>query len=74
MPKREIRTTPDGLDLHDIAEEFGISRARVQQIILKALKKLRKECNRRGLRLEDLLPDARRDVDEAYMSDEDELL
>ena len=54
------RTAPTGtLDGHglthkQVAEHLGITSQRVQQIEAKALRKLRREFARRGLRLEDL--------------------
>jgi AraC-like DNA-binding protein len=38
-----------GPTLREIADEVGVSPARVQQIIAKALYKLRRECRRRGI-------------------------
>jgi hypothetical protein len=39
----------DGPSLREIADELGISPARVQQILTKALYKLRRECRRLGI-------------------------
>ncbi len=42
---------------HDeIAAELGVTRQRVQQLERRALAKCRRECERRGLALADLVP------------------
>jgi len=41
--------------LREIAEEEGISHQAITEIIERAMKKLKKELEKRGIKLEDLL-------------------
>lgn len=41
--------------LREIAEEEGISHQAITEILERALKKLRKELEKRGIKMEDLL-------------------
>ncbi len=41
--------------LREIAEEEGISHQAITEIIERAMKKLRKELEKRGIKMEDLL-------------------
>lgn len=41
--------------LREIAEEEGISHQAITEILERAMKKLRKELEKRGIKLEDLL-------------------
>ena len=45
-----------GLTLDEIARRLGISRARVQQLEARALKKMAKRARALGLRFEDFVP------------------
>jgi DNA-directed RNA polymerase sigma subunit (sigma70/sigma32) len=44
-----------GLTYREIADRLGLSHARIQQIEARALAKMRKAAEKRGLRLEDVL-------------------
>ena len=48
----ELRT--DGLTLEQIAREFGVTRERIRQIEVSALRKCRRWCERNGYQFEDL--------------------
>lgn len=49
-----------GMTLDEIADAFNVTRERIRQIENNALRKLRIELRRRGLRPEDVLPDIQR--------------
>lgn len=52
----EVEASPDGMTLDDIAERLGTrTRQRVEQIEKRALRKLKRECEREGIGLRDFL-------------------
>ena len=55
MTNRQIINKDDKpCSLDEVAQAIGVSRQAVELIEKRALRKLRDECARRGLRLEDL--------------------
>ena len=49
-----------GMDAREIGERLGVSRQAVEMTILRALDKLKLNCERMGLNFEDLLPAMKR--------------
>ena len=52
------RSSRPGKTLDGVGVQLGVTRERVRQIELQALKKCRQWCDEQGLKLEDLVRDA----------------